>query len=676
MSSFFGWKSKPKDLDSPATQFSDSAEVSPMPSPLAASPMPSALGRAMHDDEGYSGQRGSLTYGQQVNMTRVDELVRELEEVSAELARSIQREMELEDEVERYRTEMPTGPATDANRRTSDYFSDSGASSMRAPLDQSETKIEYLETMRRKVEQEKAQLRVDMANKTQEDVNQRKALELHIQTLEGQIRMANLAANEPSEKERELESSLADTTRKLNEEKSFKDNFEDLLAGMRQEIEAHRNERDNLRDEVVPQLKARVEGLEAETAQNQTLQYEITRLQQELQTVKNDNQSLNDARKMGMDMAAARPRIKGGNLDGLQRSASQQKEIPLAELPAHLKDVEDQRDAFHMTLKNMVLRQHQMTKRHLKQCKALETERDRALSETPRRAAFAVEVQYLRKEVNNLRRRADDALEQKWQCEKGLSGIKMDLDRAQQETTSLRDLLKEHDIFLPESALAGDGSSESLDKAYSELREAQQQVRSARDDATRQAAASRMELLSGEVSSQLSTNQQLRTRLAEAIGRGEKEQRAAAQKIIDLQEALKVAEERLAAAQAMSEEAVATQEEHVRLVKEVQSDHAQRGVKAPTGFNTDANGAAKPNNNLLTPNWTRNSPFSSTRKPRLGKTTSGRDQSPQEASKTIALEKQVREMELAALQAEREMQGVVEAMNRAQIEVGSLQTER
>ncbi|KAB8339248.1 hypothetical protein FH972_022182 [Carpinus fangiana] len=677
MSSFFGWKSKAKDTDSPTTQFSsDSRSVSPMPSPLATSPAPSPLGKPIHEDEGYSGQRGSLTYGEQVNMTRVDELVRELQEVSSELARSIHREMELEDEVEKHRTDMPTAPQVEANRRTSDYFSDSGASSMRAPLDQSETKIEYLETMRRKVEQEKAQLRVDMANKTQEDINQRKALELHIQTLEGQVRMANFAANEPSEKEKELESSLADTTRKLNEEKSFKDNFEDLLAGMRQEIEAHRNERDNLRDEVVPQLKARVEGLEAETAQSQTLQYEITRLQQEVQTLKNENQSLNDARKMGMDMAAARPRIKGVNLDSLQRSGSQKhKEIPVDQLPGHLKDMEDQRDALHLTLKNMILRQHQMTRTYKKQVKVLELERDRVLTETPRRAAFAVEVQYLRKEVNNLRRRADDALEQKWQCEKGLSGIKMDLDRAQQETTSLRDLLKEHDIFLPEAtgALGGD-SSESLDKAYSELREAQQQVKNATDDSTRQAAASRMELLSGQVSSQLSTNQQLRTRLAEAIGRGEQEQSAAAQKIIDLQQALKVAEERLAAAQAMSEEAVATQEEHVRLVKEVQTDQAQRGVTAPP--KGDKTGAQKAGSNMLTPNWTPNGPFSGMRKPRLGKTTSGKDQTPQEASKIMALEKQVREMEQAALQAEREMQGVVEAMNRAQIEVGSLQMER
>ncbi len=69
--------------------------------------------------------------------------------------------------------------------------------------------------------------------------------------------------------------------------------------------------------------------------------------------------------------------------------------------------------------------------------------------------------------MNSLRRRADGALEQKWHCEKGLGGLRMDLDRAQQETSSLRDLLKEHDITIPEIGI--NNEQISLDKAYSEL---------------------------------------------------------------------------------------------------------------------------------------------------------------------------------------------------------------
>lgn len=53
----------------------------------------------------------------------VQELERELSQVSEELAGSIRREMELEDELERLRLEAPTIPSSDAGRRSSDYFS-------------------------------------------------------------------------------------------------------------------------------------------------------------------------------------------------------------------------------------------------------------------------------------------------------------------------------------------------------------------------------------------------------------------------------------------------------------------------------------------------------------------------------------------------------------------------
>ena len=59
----------------------------------------------------------------------VEELERELREVSSELAASIQREMDLEDEVERWKSENASAMAAD-NRRTSDYYSDSGISSI------------------------------------------------------------------------------------------------------------------------------------------------------------------------------------------------------------------------------------------------------------------------------------------------------------------------------------------------------------------------------------------------------------------------------------------------------------------------------------------------------------------------------------------------------------------
>jgi predicted nucleic acid-binding Zn-ribbon protein len=62
-----------------------------------------------------------------------------------------------------------------------------------------------------------------------------------------------------------------------------KENFEDLLAALKGELTSAHNERDNLRDEIVPQLRARVEGLEAQAAQHEKLTYEQSKMQQDLQ---------------------------------------------------------------------------------------------------------------------------------------------------------------------------------------------------------------------------------------------------------------------------------------------------------------------------------------------------------------------------------------------------------
>src|SRR5690606_25942815 len=58
--------------------------------------------------------------------------------------------------------------------------------------------------------------------------------------------------------------------------------FEDLVTAIKDELTGYRNERDNLRDEIVPQLRARVEGLEAELAESQKNPYDATKMQQEI----------------------------------------------------------------------------------------------------------------------------------------------------------------------------------------------------------------------------------------------------------------------------------------------------------------------------------------------------------------------------------------------------------
>jgi SLT domain-containing protein len=113
----------------------------------------------------------------------VTELENELREISSELAGSIRREMELEDLVERLQSEMPSDAP---NRRTSDYFSDSGTSSIRYAYE-SGGRVEDIEKYKRAAEQERAQLRVDLGQKLQEERARRTASESHVQILESQV---------------------------------------------------------------------------------------------------------------------------------------------------------------------------------------------------------------------------------------------------------------------------------------------------------------------------------------------------------------------------------------------------------------------------------------------------------------------------------------------------------
>lgn len=692
----------------------------------------------------------------------VEELERELREVSSELAASIRREMELEDEVERWKAESSTA-VSENNRRTSDYYSDSGASSVRFPIGDTESKLEEVETLRRKAEQERAQLKVHMAERLQEELRRRRDLEEQVQQLEDQVGPQSRSGSVAGPgRVRELESSLEDARRRLAEERQVKENFEDLLTALREELEKHRNERDNLRDEVVPQLRARLEGLESEASQTQSLMYESTRMQQEIQQLRNENQTLINARRMQQELAQqqtrfqsiaeeadapplSNPRVGLSRSNSLARSSafnpkrgslSRSNSVKDRSVPGSpgeglpgagnpVKELEEQRDALHKALKNLLARQELQQKEFQRRIKELETERDNLLNLTPRRTTFHKEVSHLREEVNSLRRRADDALDQKWQCEKGLGGLRMDLDRAQQETTSLRVLLQEHDITIPEIRV--ENQPISLDKAYKELRtthalslarikqmesedslgeasfEAEKTLdllkrsisdaETERDAAQKEAeqyreqaralqkseiehlgkeeklskelfaAATRMDDLSNRIQVQLESNRSLRNRLAGAISRGEKEQEKSAEKIIELERRLKAAEDKVMVAQQSSEEAIARHEEEVQTLKESHNNHLRR---MKSGLLSPAS---------LSPKMP-SSPVFAQKFPRLDQTTSGPGMSMAEATRTQLLEKRVLELEKALSDADNEMQEVVGRMNMAQIEVADLQYER
>jgi G:T/U-mismatch repair DNA glycosylase len=105
---------------------------------------------------------------------------KELKDISAELASSIRREMDLEDLVERLQAEAQN--PSDRGKRTSDYFSDSGTSSVK--YGESDSRQDELDRMIRKTEQEKAQMRLELTNKVQEERTRRKQLEAQIRNLE------------------------------------------------------------------------------------------------------------------------------------------------------------------------------------------------------------------------------------------------------------------------------------------------------------------------------------------------------------------------------------------------------------------------------------------------------------------------------------------------------------
>ena len=571
----------------------------------------------------------------------------------------------------------------------------------------------------------------------------------------------------------DLESSLEDHRRKLQEERQFKENFEDLLTALRGELSQHRDERDNLRDEIVPQLKARVEGLEAEAAEFQKLTYENTRMQQELQSLKNENTTLMNARRLQLEMQNHGPRFNsiaeeegssplsgsGGGLTrsasvargsgGLTRSTSIKRSNSISNkeresrdsLADRVKDIELQRDALHQALKSLLDRQNYQNKEHEKKLRNLEIERDRALqNQSPRKMGYEKEVTNLRHEIKQLRRRAEDASMAKYQIEKGLGGLKKDLDRAEQETSSLRSILQENDILIPDISVqtAQDNStgayatSYSLEKAYrdlqvtqaisiSKLRELHGAAPSSADDADtaatmekllqsmnnaeaerdyakRQAAifraqaeslkeaesfhtgenagladqltasANRVEALSSQVRLQLESNASLRQRLAEAVGRGEAEQKNSTTRINSMQGRLKSLEDKLMNAQQHSEEAFAQHEEEVRELRDSQNLQLQRlknGLRQPSRFSSRETSPISPSIAMF-----------GSRSPRLDRTTSGIGMSLDEVMRTEFLEKRVQELEKALGEADQEMEEVVGKMNQAQIEVMELQSAR
>jgi hypothetical protein len=725
LGSFFGWKSSSQrsGTESPTTTFSDRS-LSPLASPrarkpLPGSPMDGSTSTARLTPHGLDIQKANarqsiyfdnpdtpILLGSPDTNAHVRELEKELAEVSAELAGSIKREMDLEDEIERMKVEMPAQSHPDINRRSSDYFSDSGASSIRYPITDPDARLEQMEQKMRKAEQDKAHFKMEVATTLQAELGRRRDLEQMVQNLEEQLHRQLDEADERSGSEgrvAELEKSLEEMRRRLDQERQAKDSFGDLYSATKLELVQHQNERDNLRDEVVPQLRSRIEGLEAEAGDIQAIMYENTRLQQELAALREQGgngrfssiaEEGDDASPLGRgglsrSNSAARTRAtRGGSLtrsgsvkgEGRQRSGSVTGHSGPVSSEA-VKEIEDQRDALHKALKLLISRHDRQRKDHERAIRKLAKAKDRAEMVTPKRTAYHKEVAFLKDEVTTLRKRTEDALEQKWQYEKGLSGIKMDLDRAEQETRGLRNLLQEHDISAPArqsllSAYASDyGDEPATDNIKHSISTAESQRDQARQNAEayRQRAqsvdptsahelmgsAQRMDDLADQLEHEVLANKQLRDKLAEAVAKGEKEQQASTRQIEDMQKRLASMEDSVLEAQQHSETMLGNHESEVRRIEEASSPALQRlRISIP-----DAKKLSPATSPLLT------------KSPRLpSKRLSGVTLS--EASRTMALERKVKQLENLLREAEEDVQTVVQRVNRSQIEVAELQTER
>lgn len=701
--SFFGWNASGKSAsDSPTTTFSERS-LSPIPSPglgVLRPPM-DANGRPRLTPPGLDVAKANmanayfhnpetpLLLGNGPNNVHVKELERELSHVSQELAESIRREMELEDEMDRLRADLPTVPSSDVNqRRTSDYFSDSGASSTRFPISDFDAKLEQMERQLRKVEQEKANLQVDTAARLQTELSRRRDLEELVRDLEDQLDKRG-EEETPAERLDELTTSLEETRRRLGQEKMTKENFEDLYSATREELERLRNEADNLRDEVVPQLKARVEGLESQAADTQGLVYENTRMQQELAALragKDGNHSRFNsiaedgvASAIGHRMSLHRSgtgsltrstslrrggSIKDGREGTRQRSGSSGQPMPEA-----FKDIEDQRDALHNALKLLIKRHERQHRENERAVKKLTVAKNKAESITPKRTAYTKEVAFLKEEVTTLRKRTEDALETKWQYEKSLSGLKMDLDRAEQETRGLRIILQGADMSGSDAADANAEDEQlkvSITRAEAERDHARQmadqyreRARTATDGSSEELmeSAKRMDELAEQLEAQVQSHTGLRNRLSAAIAKGEREQRESTMQIEEMQKRLAGMEDSVLAAQQHSETTLANHDAEVRRIEDATSPQLSRlriSIPEPSKLGPP-------------------SPMMK-RSPRLNGKLS--ETSLLEMSRTQMLERKVRELESLLREAEEDVQTVVQRMTTSQMEVAELQTER
>ncbi|RKF59878.1 putative intracellular protein transport-like protein [Erysiphe neolycopersici] len=426
----------------------------------------------------------------------MDDMERELKEISSELASSIKREMELEDEVERLKADAQNSSAS-SDKRTSDYFSDYGSGFTKYG-NESESKRDELDRLIRKAELSKAQMKLEITKLTltvNEERAKRKQLEQKIQDLEekaSHINRESTDSTDTSERIRELESTCEELRKRLAEEQQLKETTDETLAMLRSQLHISISERDNLRDEVVPQLRSQVEGLEMQATEYEKTTYEQTKVHQALQELGSKSMALIDSQKKQIE---EQNQLKTYDrysqiIETVEKRDSSSyssnrilylrpRSNTIMNVPENrdrtaerIRDVELQRDALHDSLKSLRERQEHQNRENQKHIKHLEMELEKALSVSPKRSGYEREVKQLRAEINTLRLRADEALSQKLKFAENIAVLKNELEHAEQEIVGLKKLLmlEKHGSQVSQKRPTSENlASESLEDSLKDL---------------------------------------------------------------------------------------------------------------------------------------------------------------------------------------------------------------
>ncbi|KAK6363626.1 hypothetical protein TWF730_001050 [Orbilia blumenaviensis] len=573
-------------------------------------------------------------------MTIEETLEEELRALSIDLASSIRRELDLEDLVEALQAtaESQGKLSPGVGKRTSDYFSDAGTGSNYDFDIPPKEQLDY-DRVVRKSEQVQAQIRLELTQKIQDERQRRKGVELQVRELEdrvGNVEISGLRPPSPG-RVRDLELALDDARRKLSEERNLKANFEDLVTAIRDELHGYRNERDNLRDEIVPQLRARVEGLEAELAESQKNPYDATKMQQEIDDLRGKYTALVESNRQVQEKPL--PLEPSLNTQPPPQPQPQpQSATPLSatikdkdSLVERIKEIELQRDALQNGLKNLRMRNELENKKALHRIRTLEWERDRALRPSYRRMRKNKETLAFKSQVERLKHRAENAIDSKYVCERNLSSLRLDMDRLEQEMEELRELLKTQD---------------SLARQVEELQEScKQLLAECEGDAE-------VEQFAAELRTRTVSNAMLRKRLVDAIERGDQDRLMANTKINALCELLKSMEEKIGEAQQDLEGVASEREQEAKDLKDT------KGVPRLRRVDEQAAMDAQPDSALI-----------AAKEPRINRDSRGKD------TRLYVLQHRIEQLEKTITNTDIEMEDLESRLNMTLLEASELRTE-